>query len=252
MMKVYGPDAKPNDIYIFTAAMVGGILGQPFLDMGYDPANPDADIIHACKKKYKALRNVAKVISLSDDYGASAKKKWQTLRIQGYDFSLAQVKDIQTRLDQAFAGKKQFGKKLQAEHERNGGYILDALGFPTPVAEDKVRDCTNRCIQKSAHEILMLFLYKVMMLLREQKIEYSFCITDFHDETLPIIKLVDVDRVKLVYKEALEWLNMDMLRGTIKLKAEPQFAFSLAEIKVEGYHSDNQELEDLMEDLNEE
>lgn len=250
MLKVYGPDAKPNDIYIFTAAMVGGVLGQPFLDMGYDPVNPTAEIIHACKKKHKGLRNVAKTIALSDDYGASAKKKWQTLRIQGYDFTLAQVKDIQERLDRAFAGKKAFGKRLQAEHARNNGYILDGLGFPTPIAPDKIKDCTNRCIQKSAHEILMLFLYKVITLFKERNIWYSFSIADFHDETLPIIKLTDVAKVKLIYKEAVEWLNVEMLHGTIKLKAEPQFAVSLAEIKVEGYHDDDQELADLMDVLN--
>jgi hypothetical protein len=43
---------------------MGGILGQPFLDEGYDPLNPTKEAIKECKKKHKNLRNVAKSLCL--------------------------------------------------------------------------------------------------------------------------------------------------------------------------------------------
>lgn len=65
MLGLYGPDApKGNDVYIYVAALCGGDLGKPFLDLGYSPKNPDAEIISQCKKTYKSLRNAAKCIAL--------------------------------------------------------------------------------------------------------------------------------------------------------------------------------------------
>jgi hypothetical protein len=250
MLKLYGPGAKANDVYIFTAALMGGTLGQPFLDEGYDPENPTKEIIDICKKKHKKLRNAAKQITLSDDYGSGIKKKFTSLRILGYDFTYAQIKDAQERLNRVYQGKKDFGKKLQAEHERNGGYILDALGMPIAIAPEKIKDSINRCIQTSAHKILMLFMYKVTRLFKENGIEYQWVIADFHDEIMPEIKISDVEKVKEIYAQAVTWLNDEYLHTHVRLKAEPQFAFSLAEIKVEGYIEEDDELAEILEDLN--
>ena len=250
MLGLYGPGAKPNDVYIYFCALIGGALGQPFLDEGYDPYNPTADAIARCKKNHKKLRGAGKTLILSSDYGAGTKKQFTTLRIQGYDFSLAQVKRMHDKLNEVCAGKMAFGKKLEAEHERNGGYILDGLGFPTAVDVMKRKDLINRTVQKTGHMIEMLFLYKTMQLFRQYNVPYSWMIVDYHDATDPIIPIEYVPIVKDIYIEALRWVNDDFLKTSIRIKGTPQFATNMAEIKCEDYKLDNEEIADLIEELN--
>jgi hypothetical protein len=250
MLALYGPGAPDNDVYIFGGGLMGGLFGQCFIDEGYDPKNPSKEIINICKKKYKKLRNALKTIILSDDYGSSPLKKWRTLKLQGYDYTYEQIKDAQQRLNSAFLGKKTFGKKLQAERERNNGFFLDGFGFPVAVADDKIKDCTSRFCQRTGHLILLLFLYKMWKSFIEKKIPYDPLIWDYHDETLPIIPIEYADDVRRIYKEILDWINDDFLKATIKLKAEPMIASSVAGIKCEDYLEDDEELRELLEELN--
>jgi hypothetical protein len=247
MLGIYGPGAKPNDIYIYTAALIGGSLGQCFLDEGYDPKNPTKEIIGQCKKKFKTTRNAAKCIQLSDDYRSGAYKKWQSLRILGFDFTLEEITDIQARLDNVFAGKRAFIARLEREWERNKGFILDGFGMPVCVCRSKTRDLANRCIQRSATLILMLWQHLIMPKLEKEIPEYYWMIFNFHDEMIPEIPRSKISVMKRIYEETLTELNEVWLKGMIKIKADPQAATCLAEIKVENYVEE--ELAELLEDL---
>jgi hypothetical protein len=204
-----------------------------------------------CKKKYKKLRNVAKVLVLSDSYGSGVVKKHKSLRIMGYEYSLADVKAMQAGLDKVYEGSKAFGKRVQAEHDRNRGFVLDAFGFPTPVCREKRHDSVNRIIQKSGHMILMVYLWKFTQLLKVNGIEYHHMVFDYHDETIPIFNVEDIPTVRRLYAEALSWVNNDFLHATVKLKAEPEVANSLADIKCEGYEISDKDLAQFIDELNE-
>jgi len=247
MLKLYGPGAKPNDVYLFTGASIGGILGQPFLDLGYDPLNPTKEAMKACKEKYKNLRNVSKTLLLSDDYMSGPYKKWQTLKIQGFDFTLKEVEEMHNKLAEVYKGKKIFGEKLKAEWERNRGFVLDGFGFPTCVHHTKLRDVVNRVIQRSGHMILQLWTYLIVKKFWEENIDYSFHIHDFHDELVAEVHYTQIARAKEIYAETLAEVNNKYLKGQIKIKAEPQIATCLAEIKVENYV--DEELKYLMDNL---
>jgi hypothetical protein len=110
----------------------------------------------------------------------------------------------------------------------------------------------HNCIQKSGHMCLMLFLYKVTMEFWRQEIKYDWLIYDYHDETDPIIAAYQIPLVKKIYSDTLNWLNTEVLASEIPLKAEPQIAISLAEIKCEGYHEDDldEDVIELLEELN--
>jgi hypothetical protein len=251
MKNLYGPNApKDQDVYIYCAALCGGDLGQPFLDLGYNPYAPTKESIALCKKQLKQLRNAAKIVVLSDDYGSGVEKKQRTLKLSGIHFTMNQMRDIQARLDSAFRGKKQFGEKLQREWIINRGYVLDGLGLPVAVSGDKLKDITNRVIQRTGHMILQLFLYKITQEFHKAEIDYSFLVADFHDEVIPIVAVDQVEQVKAIYKDALVWLNKEVLHSEIELKAVPQIAVSLAEIKVEGFKESDEELLELLEELN--
>jgi hypothetical protein len=247
MMKIYGPGAKPNDIYIFNAVGIGGIIGQPFIDAGYDPENPTKEILKSCKAKFKELRNVAKGYTLSDDYGSSAYKKWQTLKIAGYNFTLKQVEEGHNNLRKLYEDKIAFGDALRREWERNGGWVLDGFGMPVCIDSKKTKDAVNRIIQRSAALILSLWQYILVPRMWEEEIDYNWLVYNYHDEMIPEIHRLHLKRMKELYSETLAELNDKWLKGMIKIKAEPQLATCLAEIKVEGFVEE--ELKHLMEGI---
>ena len=250
MLSLYGPNAKPHDVYIYTGVLMGGLLGDPFIKLGYDVNNPTKEIVAACKKKYKNLRNVLKTLVLSDDYGSGAKKKYRTLKLQKFDFTYAQVEEMHNRLAEVYAGKKALGEKLEKEWKKNGGFILDGFGFPICVDKSKTKDLTNRLIQRSSHMILNFFISRVMRKFWEQEIGYDWMIFDFHDEIIPEIHQKHVEAVKQIYAEAMDWLNDELLQTDIRHKGSPEFCHSLAGVKLEGYQEEDEDIRELLEELN--
>jgi hypothetical protein len=125
LWELFGPDANPcADVYIHTAVKMGGELGRPFIKGGYDPKNPDPVIVGKLKKEFKDLRNAAKVLKLSGDYGSGATKQWQTLRIQGFKYTKAQVKHMNEDFWIAYSGIKKFQELLKEELEMNPNTAL--------------------------------------------------------------------------------------------------------------------------------
>jgi hypothetical protein len=229
---------------------MGGSIGEQFKSEGYDPDNPTKDAIDRVKKKFKGTRNAVKLCSLSDDYGSGITKKYRTLKLQGFKFSLNEVKDLQARLNKVFEGKKAYGRKLEAEWIRNNGFILDGLGFPLAVAEEKKKDLCNRTTQRTGHMILMIQIAEVYKRLVKEGIWFEWLIYDYHDEFDLIVNIEDVEKVCKIVAEVTEWINKDLLKALVVLKSEPQIANSMAEIKVENYKDEDQEIADLIEELN--
>jgi hypothetical protein len=250
LWELFGPDASPYaDVYIHTAVKMGGALGRPFIDGGYNPKNPDKDIVSKLKKEFKELRNAAKVIKLQSDYGAGAPKKWQTLRIYGFKYTKQQVKVLDEDFWIAYAGIKKFGELLKEEWELNKGFILDGFGFPICVDKSKKRDLINRYCQRSGHVALQLFLYLFTKELWKNKIDYHWMIYDYHDEIIPEIRKEQIHQVHEIAARCLHRLNTELLGAEIPLQMPPQVAGSLAEIKIEGYKNEDQAIVDLIEQL---
>jgi hypothetical protein len=65
LIKLYGPGAKPNDVYSFVGASLPGAVGAGIRAAGYDPDNPTPEGIAAVKKLAKKERSISKVITLS-------------------------------------------------------------------------------------------------------------------------------------------------------------------------------------------
>lgn len=203
------------------------------------------DLINCGPRHRYAIHNL--ITHNSDDYGSGAYKKWQSLKIQGFDFTMSQVEEMHNKLAEVYKGKKAFGEKLKMEWERNRGFVLDGFGFPVCVYHKKIKDLGNRVIQKSGHMILQLWTYLIVKKLWEENIDYSFQIYDFHDELITEVHYTQIQRVKEIYAETLAEVNTKYLQGQIKIKAEPQVATCLAEIKVENYI--DEDLKHLMDKL---
>jgi hypothetical protein len=146
-----------------------------------------------------------------------------------------------------FAGKRVFQQRLEREWERNKGFVLDGLGMPTCVNRGKIKDLTNRVVQRTATLVLMLWQHLLTPRMYSEIRDFYWMIFNFHDEMIPEVPRNLVFKMKKIYEETLKDLNDNYLKGMIKIKAEPQVATCLAEIKVENYIEE--ELQDLLEDL---
>ena len=150
MMNLYGPGAKPNDIYLFVGASIPALRDE-VCAYGYDPLNPTAEAIAVTKKKAKRIRGICKVVHLSAGYGAGPGTIYATLIQAGVVITLDEVKAIHKAYWALFGGVIEYQKKLKAEWAENGGWFINGRGMPVAVADNLEKDILNRCIQNTGH-----------------------------------------------------------------------------------------------------
>jgi hypothetical protein len=146
LLKIYGPNApKHQDIYLFVGSQLPGI-GEKLRSLGYDPDNPTKEAIDATKKAFKKERQIAKVIQLGSQYGMGPKKLRLTLELEGVLISEDEALQLWTSYWKIFSGVKEYGRELEWEWKRNGGFVINAVGRPICCASDLVKDLGNRCL----------------------------------------------------------------------------------------------------------
>jgi DNA polymerase I-like protein with 3'-5' exonuclease and polymerase domains len=231
LMALYGPDAKPNDVYLFVAAHIGAFKDK--ISQYYDPYNPTAEGIANAKKHCKTERSLTKTVHLAKQYGAGAPKLFHTFREAGQPLEFDEVREICADWDQLFNGTKQFAKKL--EHEWFGrGYIQNLLFRPLAVDSDKTKDLVNRFCQSSGHDLLLKFLCHVDQLRTELAVPMVPWILDFHDETIWEVPEAAVAEAAGVLREALARLNNELAGFIdIPIKGDCEIIDNLAAVKCE-------------------
>ena len=157
LMKLYGKNAKPNDVYLYNAAHMK-VFADKILKV-YDPHNPTPESIAAAKKEFKALRGISKTIHLAKQYGAGVGKIYYTLVEQGFKITWEETKSLCDDWNKLYQGTEAFGEQLEREWHDKGGYIHNITHRPLTVDRDKLKDLVNRYCQSSGHDILLLFLY---------------------------------------------------------------------------------------------
>ena len=233
MFKIYGPGAKPNDIYLFNGSQLPGI-GEKIRAEGYDPDNPTPEAISHVKKVCKKERGISKVITLGSGYGMGAKKLKQTLDLQGINVSLSEAKDMHKAYWSLYSGVKQFEKFLLEEWDYNRGWVLNGIGRPVCCSSDYKKDIVNRVVQSTGHDIHMKYIQIITQLFETHNLEVDGIVWDFHDQS---IVECDEDKAELVQKlmgeTAYERLNAEFLRGQIPLEGEAVIIDTLADAKCE-------------------
>lgn len=237
LLSLYGPNAKPNDVYLYNAALMSQKfnvkLFDPIIESGYDPFNPDKDIISKVKKQHKSLRAISKVASLGKAYGMGWKKFQLNMKIQGIDMTESECRAVIEGLDKVYSGVKKYQYHLEKEYRKNNGYIISGLGTPVGCAEDYLKDIVSRTIQRTGHDILMIYISIFDQLLNDAGINYSPIIADFHDESLIECDAKDAEAVcRILEIDAPNILNQE-LGGIIPLKFEGGIVKTFAEAKLE-------------------
>lgn len=229
LMRIYGPESTGWDcIYLSVGSQLGGDVERRIRAAGYDPLTNTKESVAHAKKEAKDARQVAKIIHLAASYGARPRKIAQTLQLNGMNVTLEQAEDMFNRYWALFAKVKQYEQFLQAQWERNGGWILNPVGRPLAVAQDYLRDVVNRSIQSGGHDCFVLYLSILSDCLRTNGIAYKPYIWDLHDAVMLTVPEGQVEEaVRIMDDTAMSLLNKQ-LGGKVKLKGETNVVDSWA------------------------
>lgn len=235
LMQLYGPDALPHDRYLFSVAHYPGAVGdavRQFYPLG--PCDDFAERVKLAKKQCKRERAIGKKMVLSGDYGAGWRKQFRGLMAEGVSVTESEVQEMNEAHRQFHRGVYlEFGPELEDEWNRRGGYVLNGLGFPICIAEEKKKDCINRTIQSTSHYIHVMYVSHLARELQKSRIPVVGIIWDFHDEAIIQIPQSAVSQVLRLFSESATWVN-EHLGTTVSLKADPRQVENLADAKMES------------------
>jgi DNA polymerase I-like protein with 3'-5' exonuclease and polymerase domains len=232
LLKIYGPGAKQNDIYLFIGAQIPGL--QDEIRRYYDPENPTPESIALAKKHCKRARSVAKLIHLSGAYGAGPRKIQETLSFEGIEMTLTECRKLHAAYWELFKGVKIFEQQLLDLRAQLGGWIPSMMGSPICVPDAFIKDIVNRFIQRAGHEFLQVWLRNIDDIRRRDGIEAFPWNCDQHDETVWEVAEDMVDKTVAAFDEALAVANQSLGLG-IHIKAPPMVIDNYAQAKVEDY-----------------
>ncbi len=244
LMSLYGPDAKPNDVYLFVGAQID--KWKDAILEHYDPQNPTKKGIAAAKKHAKAERTAVKPAYLGWMYGLGAGTMHQSTGIP-----IGECKEILGNIDAAFPGVVRFNEKLKKEWADNGGWvkqewvldpnlgrkvprfidgrpgwIYNGRGRPLGVAPDKVKDLGNRFVQSTGHDVLMQMLVFINRLRRGTSAR-PFNV-DVHDATVWQVRDHEVDKVVEIFHESYRLLN-ETLQWSVQIRGDVEVGNNLGD-----------------------
>lgn len=232
LMKLYGPGARPNDVYLFVGSQLP-VIGEKIRESGYDPDNPTKEGISAAKKECKRERGIAKTVVLASAYGAGAKKLHETLSLGGVSVTLEQVKEIHAGYWKLFSGVKRYEAQLIREWEENAGWVMGPLNYPIMCHDRKLKDIVNRVVQRTGHDIHIMYIRHLSDILWERNFPFIPIVWDWHDQTIlecPIDRAEELAHIMEIV--AYERLNAE-LQGIIPMAGEAMIVTNLAECKLD-------------------
>ncbi len=236
MLKIYGPTAKPNDIYLFVGSQLPG-LGPKIRASGYDPENPTAEGIARAKKECKKERGISKTIVLGSQYGMGPKKLRLTLSLEGIQISEEEAYQLWKGYWDIFSGIKEYKNKLENEWQRNQGWVLNAIKRPVCCGADWLKDLPNRVVQSSGHDLQMMIIEETLKLRSQARFPIKGIIWDFHDQSIVQVPEKYGKEMIEIFKEAYKNMNTRLheINPEFKLniKGDPAIVHNLAEAKIQ-------------------
>lgn len=223
---------KKNDIYLYILSKTEE-FGNKIRGWGYDPDNPDWEIISWIKDNHKDVRNIGKVLQLMSAYKAGAAAIYRKLINNGVETTL----DSAISLRKAYWSPAIFGRVAEWEKElielrnNNGGWLIDGLGLPVTISKDKLKDVLNSVVQSTGHRILVRHIANIMKLRDARKIPFHFWIADIHDQTTVECLDKDVEDVLDLFRAA-EVVTNEQLGGNVYFKIEPEVAKNFVPFKL--------------------
>lgn len=225
MLSLYGPDAKPNDIYLYFGAYTK-LFGKTIREH-YDPDNPTKDSLTAAKKACSEIRQVLKIIVLGLGYNMGVNKLKEGINLAGFAMSKQEARGVMDDYWRFFAGIKNFEATLLQMYDLNDGYIINGRGRPIMIANDYSKDIVNRFVQSTGHDILMYYILLLNRAKDLHKIPMRPWMVDEHDATIWEVPDFAVERARQLLLDTYDELN-NILQWGIKFKGKVAVGKSLA------------------------
>lgn len=214
-------------------------LGDIYLDLALelfpndkelqDGYCPNIPIKKEVKERFSKQRKVAKVIQLAVQYTGT-----------GHTVSKNLIKDgIPTTVEEANGYVRAYWKKFRKVAEWNyqlkkvnekERMLRNVIGRIIRVPDPEYKDLSNRFIQSSAHDCLIIWVLEIYRLCKERGVNIKPILLDCHDSTSNQVPANQVESLKSIYKEALDNINT-LLSLCVTIKAEVKTFHSLAGLK---------------------
>jgi DNA polymerase I-like protein with 3'-5' exonuclease and polymerase domains len=230
LAELYAEGKPENDIHLVIAASVPGPMGEAVRATGYRPVNPPPGSVSRAKKECKHQRSIAKTVVYACQFGAGVGKVHETLELDGIEISYEEVELIHSTYWRTFSRLREYGRELEQEWRRNGGYVLNGFGRPMCVPEDYRKDLLSRVVQSTGHDILAQYISMYTQELTRRCIPWKPLIIDWHDATTVEVPEEYASEVADVMLEVLSQQNQ-LLGCVLPLRGKPVIGRNLAEVK---------------------
>jgi DNA polymerase I-like protein with 3'-5' exonuclease and polymerase domains len=215
-----------GDIYLDLALEL--FKNDKELHYGY---NPNIPITTEVKERFAKQRKVAKVIQLAVQYTGTKHTVAKNLTKEGIPTTVEQADEYVKAYWRKFDAVKKFNYQLR-EVNRDQGYLRNVIGRIIRVPDPEYKDLSNRFIQSSAHDVLVLWVLSIYRRCKEEGIEIKPILLDCHDSTSNQVPKEQAKRLREIYGATLNVLNHE-LGLCVKIKAEAKTFNTLAGLKNE-------------------
>lgn len=186
------------------------------LKAAYNPMVP-AD--EAVKKRFKKLRDVAKIIHLAVGYTGNYKTVWRNLQKAGMSVTESEAARLVNRYWETFWRVKEFEDRLKALHKRDG-HIRNVMGRVLRIPKKFEKDTMNRFIQSGGHDCLVAWVKEIDRRRKDRpELGMKPVLPDIHDSTSWVVKEEFYAEAKQIFEESLQAVNVG-LGLPVQLRAE--------------------------------
>lgn len=196
------------------------------LKMGY---NPNVPITKEVKESFSKQRKIAKVIQLAVQYTGTKHTVAKNLNNEGIPTTVEQADEYVKAYWRKFDAVRKFNYQLR-EVNRSQGYLRNVIGRIIRVPDPEYKDLSNRFIQSSAHDVLVLWALKIYENCKKAGVKIKPILLDCHDSTSNQVPEAQGGRLKEIYMESLRQLNAE-LGLCVEIRAEAKFFHTLAGLK---------------------
>ncbi len=198
------------------------------LHSGYNPYVP---ITKQVKERFARERKIAKVIQLAVQYTGTKYTVARNLSKDGIPTTEAQADSYVRAYWRKFSKVAEWNLQLK-ELNRREGHLRNVIGRIIRVPDIDYKDLSNRFIQSSGHDVLILWVLQIYRLAHDRNIPVSPILLDCHDSTSNQCPKEYVERLEQVYIDALKAVN-DTLGLCVTVKMEMKRFTTLAGLKGE-------------------
>jgi DNA polymerase I-like protein with 3'-5' exonuclease and polymerase domains len=223
LLKVFR-DGK-GDVYLDLAKTL--FPNDKGLAEGYDSSQA---ITTELKERFRVQRKVAKIIQLAVQYTGTKYTVHKNLSMEGIPSTLASADRLVKGYWVHFAKVAAMNEALFQRYAKNGMMLRNIMGRIIRVPSPRYKDLPNRFIQSSAHDLLTYWVLNIARMVKERGLRAKPILIDCHDSTSWQCPHDEIEKLEVIFKEALYDLN-ESVKMSVPVKIDAKRFVTLAGLK---------------------